>query len=235
MRACVGSFSMLCFSILFLQLFPLFFLSLSYVLLHLQSFKLCILLSHLIVGQLSPNFDELFIVACLMTKTHFFCNLMDHFSLKCSHVVNSYFSQYLSENFSIMFLYSCLLLDTSLLCWFFLFLFLFLFLFFLLVAVLRFATVLLFTFHVGFLIESFDLITGSHSKPNTLVSSKLFSTGNVSIFLDPLHQAMHVLISRRTFSITNQNQHPSCSSHRHVHPSPILQKTYPLLRITSHQ
>ena len=78
------------------------------------------------------------------------------------------------------------------------------------------------------------LIACTQAKSNIIVISPFLSTRHMSMFLNPVHQSMNILISWNTLDIANKNKHSSSPSDSHIHSSPIFQKPNLPFWITSH-
>jgi hypothetical protein len=201
-RTGVSSLAVLGLSVLLLELLLFLLLGLKDVLLELDTLQFCVLLSDLVVGEFAPHLDELLVATGLVAEPQLLCHLVDHLPLKGCHVVYRDFPQDLAEDLPVVLLHSCLLLYAPLLERLLIFLFLLLFLLLLLV---RLSLTALLRLLLCLFVECLYLVAGSQSEPDGGISSKLFSACYMPIFLNPVHEALHVLVSRCALSITDED------------------------------
>lgn len=196
----------------------------------LDTIQLSIMWGDLLICQFFPHFDKLFILCSLMTKTHLLSYLMDHFPFKRCCVVYGYLSLDLLKHFSEMAFNSLLLLLSV-----FLLLFVFISLFVLILFLLLFSffcSFFLFWTSFFFLINLY-LIADSDPKSYSLIRPELFGTGYMSMFINPFHKCFDMWIFSYTLDISHHDQHASGAGDRHVHSSPVTQKTNLSFRVTS--
>ena len=212
---------------LFSFLFTFFF---CFLFLLLDPVQLSKMLGDLLVCQFLPHFDKLFVLCSLMTKTHFFSYLVNHFPFKRCCVVYGDLSLDLLKHFSEMTFNSLLLLFSVFLL---LFVFVSLFVLILFLLLFRFFCSFFLFWASFFFLVNFYLIADSNPKSYTLIRPELFSTGYMSMFINPFHQRFDMWIFSYTLDISHHDQHTSGTGDCHVHSSPVTQKTNLSFRVTS--